>query len=472
MTRARVLLFLIVWCLLPSLSSAMTYAFPNQGGVKFRGCNIPPPTAQSGEGDWYIMEYKWGTGATDYWTLHIKPAIDACAAQGANAVRMIWDGALRQGTLTPAGGPAAYLSSAQLKTIVDQFMNYLDTQGMWGFATLSDLTHIGLEEQTISSYDAYISEIVPLFTAHPNLVAIEPIQEVNYDPQSTGWYANGNVATTVTTAKAAMTASVPASVSLTANTAGDLDITRYSAGIKAVIDYADFHYYKASAPAASDLNSVLFNAGNGAAGTTDFPINIGETGVAQSVGTSAANAYYVGIVALTRPRLQGIWQWSIVPSDTNASGDYGIYDVTQDGTTHAYTTPRTGQTSQFATMPLATQAYNASEDLAPIIASEPSPTTTSTTIAVTWPTATGGTGTVTYTLQYATSDAFSFPTQTWQSASPTTSTSKTITGLSASSHYELRVKSVDTNGMLSYSQWAPATTQSIASDHWIFRWGD
>lgn len=108
-------------------------------------------------------------------------------------------------------------------------------------------------------------------------------------------------------------------------------------------------------------------------------------------------------------------------------------------------------------------------DFVPTISTNPTATTTGTSLSISWPVADGGSGTITYIPQYVVSDSFGFPSvTTWTNGNPTFSTSETVNGLTANTNLILRVMSIDSTSATNYSPWGVTTTGSGGSSTAIY----
>lgn len=418
------------------------YANTRFGGQKMKGVNGVPRGVDSfipgGVTDpgaeayyiWYNCNYAWGTGDAAAWAW-IQAQIDIAHTNGFNGFRWFFDPNLRIGTLTT-------LTAPQFAVIIAQIAAYCGSLGMVFYPCLSDSRTIAHFSLTATPHNAYITEATAVLATYANIYAIDVVQEI--DSLGTGSVGYTNFASWIATAKAARgSADIPVTCSFNgASSSADLVwASRFKAASDAGADFADGHvYYDA---ATSDLDPLLFNAGSGASGTTDFPIIIGEMGSPSTdSGASITNRYTTLAAWANRARVQAMFVWAMV--DITGVQTYGVY--TDHQAAGVFDTPRTTQLTKTALMPVVPGPYDAAEDVGALVEAAPTVTISGTRADLSW-TAAAGSGTKTYTPQYVPLDANGFPSTTWQSGSATTSTSAHLVGLTANTSYAFRIQTVN-----------------------------
>lgn len=435
------------------------YVNPLLAGAKIKGVNgVPRGSDASGAYQpWYTIGYQWGTShVSDPWNAWIKPQINLAHALGFNGFRFFLDASLR---ISTSEGPT--LTAPQLAANIDQMATYLASLGMWFYPCLTDGRTINHFSLSVSPVESYLAELAAVLTQHVNIFAIDCVQEI--DDTNTSTIAYTNAANWIAAVKGALTKPIPVTCSLNgASSSSDLVWSRASPLISAGADFADFHVYYDAATA--DIDPLVFNAGSGAAGTTDSPVMIGEMGSPSTdTGTQITNRYTTLAAWANHARIQATFVWAMV--DMAGVQTFGVYTDHQDGS-DVFDTPRSTQVTKTGLMPIVPAAYNAAEDDHATLAAAPSVTPSSTSVAVSVSAASGPGGTVTYTGQSITRTATGLPdlvNDDWHDDTPTTSTGFTVTGLRPATDYVSRVKVVSADGGVTYSRWTALTTEAAVA---------
>jgi hypothetical protein len=295
---------------------------------------------------------------------------------------------------------------------------------MWVFPSIGDVSQIDEWGASDADLQSYITEISGYLSLKKNVFAIVAMDEIDI-PMGPA-YGNANL--WIAAAKAGFTTrTVPVTCTVGAATSTDYSIA--APIVTAGADFVGVNGFGSPAntgPAPSVWNNWVFNAGSGAAGTTDVPVVIPSAGVDNRGGTGVQDTYYDAMKSWADlNRIQMIGAWTISQYDAGSGGFYGMFASTQDAN-YVFTVPHTHMTSRFSTFPIVPGAYDVTEDGGALVQTAPTVARTSTTAALTWTAPVGGVGTAVMTPQYVALDDNRFPTQLWQSGSTTTGTSASL----------------------------------------------
>ncbi len=308
-------------------------------------------------GNLYDIGYDWP------WTTWLKPQIDAAYGLGANVVRLISDATLRVGDASHHGGPTwrGTITAQDFADRLDQLITYLDSLGMYFYATAVESWAAGTAGLSAANIQAYLEEYVALVTdtQYTNVVGIDLCQEFD---ATTGSEITGNLAALIAASKAARSRLLPVTCSVFSFTAtgtpwgaDPTSRSTYATLLSAGADYIDNHFYTHMPTPAELVN--LFALG--------VPVVIGEIGInfngsfdtSTVDGASAGKraTWYDGIVALSQlEEIQATGIWAAVQMSDFAGNDWGLFGKTQDGS-NVLTDPRTEMTTRFATVKTAYQ---------------------------------------------------------------------------------------------------------------------
>ncbi len=435
-------------------------AWPMFAGQKGRGCNISPRTADMGDPyePWYLLLYDWGTqGPTGTrWTQFVKPQLDAMAALGVNVVNLFFDSTLRV-----ASSHGATLTAGELEAVVDQFCEYAASLGMWVLPRIDSygITHYSLANADV---EGFITEVAGYFDDHPNIVAMDVAAEHDATSGGTSDPAYTNLEGWFLAARAGFTRDVPLCASSAAGAAGASPVwSRQAHAIARGGDFGAWDNYFTPANV-NELDPVVFNAGQGAAGTTDLGVVITEMGILNNDGTSPVTTRYGYIEAWgNRSRLTMMNVWALTDFGSAGVNDWGVYTSAQAGSPdYEFTTQRSIQCTALQNIEKTPNDYDVAEDTGPVVQDLGSGTIGANAVDLTWSAADNGGSSVTYTPQGIQVDANGFPLvdATWADSTPTSSTSATFTSLGAGVTYAFRLKMSDSAQGERYSNWVLVET--------------